>query len=157
MEMNKSRYKYVVVAGVIILLFIIGYFRDYLFVGINYRITSLLYNDFTNDLPPIPSFFLQFSANELYNIKWLLTIFFTLLYYSVSCLIVYYLFQERKFLIYTSVLFALVLFISFLITGIGYIIKDHGDAYTLSRQLMGLAQSPILLMILIPAFRLSKN
>jgi hypothetical protein len=140
-----------------LLLYIIGYFRDYLFVGINYRIASLTYNEFPDNLPPIPDFFLRFSIEHLYVIKWILTILFTLLYYSVSCFTVYYLFRERKFVIYTTFLFGAVFIISFLIIVTGYVINNHDDTYTLSRHLMGFAQSPVLLMILIPAFGISKN
>ena len=135
--MNKpGNKKYLATAGIIILLFVIGYFRDYIFVGINYRIASLTYNEFPDNLPPIPSFFLRFNIEELYLIKWILTILFTILYYSVSCLTVYYLFRQKKFIIYTTALFGAVFIISFIIIIMGYVIKNHDDTYTLSRHLM---------------------
>lgn len=148
--------KILIVISIVIFLILIGLLRIFLFVNINNQLKENLQD---------PTFFYEnkieliseFSNDQLITLKWFLTIAFTLFYLGISCLVANYFFQERIFIKITAVVYLLIVLISFFVMAGGYFYSDiSGSAYQFSRYLMGIAQSPLVLMILIPAFKISK-
>ncbi|MDQ3046980.1 MAG: hypothetical protein M3R27_05480 [Bacteroidota bacterium] len=142
---------------IILLLLILGYYRDFLFKQINAMLKAW---DFEMDYAmPFPWRFLEnYYYDTIVNFKWLLTIVFTILFLLVSMLAIHLIFRNKKFLRITVLSYVAVTVISALFAGIGILSESSSvKMYELARYLMGMAQSPVILMILIPAFKLSSR
>ena len=141
-------------ASFLLIIFLLGYFREFTFLNVNYQLWYFRHPEEGYFVHSFYHFLHQFSSPTLYKVKWILTIFFAFLFCGVTYIAIYSIFKQHK-----KALFALYSLIAlFLVSGtcwiIGYITGNHEQGYKLSRVFMGLAQSPIVLMILIPAFHL---
>jgi len=145
--MPKNR---VIGIALVIILIVIGFLRDSMFIWIN--ALRKAYLDLINAFPNIPgNAFYQNSVNYLYNTKWILTGLYTLLYSYIALLIIFLIFKNISFV---KISFALMIGIGSvaIMIYVGGIMLNHSEiAYTLARRLMGLLQSPVLLMILLAA------
>ena len=151
------KYRKIAALAIFLLLFFFaGYFRDFLFVNTNLQLYKLSSNkaEGEGEVDAALHIITSVSYNQLYIAKWIMTIIFCLIYLGISYLIVQLLFKEKKYRNITITTYGILLFISFLVTVIGYFINDNTWTYKLSRYLMGIAKSPIVIMILIPAFKL---
>lgn len=130
----------------------LGFIRDHIFVNINAMIYSQHYNDSSIVIPKYFSFMSNLTSNHLYLLKWGLTILFAILFFTLSFLFIrIYFFNSKKHNSVVIICYLGLFIISFLITIVGYIFPVFTkEAYTLSRYLMGMLQSPIILMILFP-------
>jgi hypothetical protein len=136
---------------------LLGYFREFFFVHLN----IIMYEKYYNTTSPAPfpgimNFFRKFSYEYLYYSKYIYTLLWLLAFLLVNYLAVKKLTGNSyliKILIYTYLsMFTLALF-SMLY---GYLINGslQDDEYTLSRWLMGIAQSPIICLILVASEKL---
>ncbi len=140
---------------IILILLILGYYRDFLFKQINAMLKAW---DFEMDYAmPFPWRFLEnYYYDTIVNFKWLLTIAFTILFLIVSLLAVQLIFRNRKYLYITIASYSAITAASALFVLFGLLVEGGSERmYELARFLMGMAQSPVILMILIPAFKLS--
>lgn len=154
MRSIKKIISLILVAGVIIFL---GYYRDFVFKNINALIQSNELNiDFS--MPPSLSIFNNFEYTNLIKIKWLLTIICSAFYLIISIISIKILFENKKYIhIAIGVYIALTL-VSAIFMTTGYLFPTLSkNMYSFSRYLMGMAQSPLILMILIPAFKISEK
>lgn len=147
-----------------ILIIAMGFFRLFLFENINYHLQFLYYHTERSHMSESLNFLRSFTYNELYIIKWMLTMLFSFAYLLITCLVIHIMFRVRKYVILTIYMFAAIIFISFLFYSVGLIINwdlqftdQSKTGYRLARICMGVAQSPFPLMILIPAFILSER
>jgi hypothetical protein len=144
---------------VIILLFLVvgtGFLRDYLFKSVNALLKAW---DYDQDyyLPAPLSFLENYEYNTLVNLKWLMTLIFSIIYLFISIFSLKLIFHDhryRRLCIYT---YAAIILLSGLFIGWGMIAGKPEKMYEFARYLMGMAQSPIVLMILIPALKLSEK
>jgi hypothetical protein len=92
---------------------------------------------------------------QLTQLKWILTVLFYLIYFGITYLLISAIFKNKTYNLITIASHL----VFFLIAGIFYLVgvfTGKGlEGYTLSREFMGILQSPLLLMILIPTFILS--
>jgi len=111
----------------------LGYIREMVFVPLNEMIDA--------------------GAFDGLWLKWVLTLAFSGLYLALAISLVDTLFGRHR----RPVLFFYLgfIFMAGLIYGAGVILGETAVAYTMARGLMGMVQSPILIMILIPAFFLA--
>ena len=153
--MKTSIGKYMILSVIIILILFLGYYRDFIFKGIN---AILQAKDLQASYTPAVSLqFLQhYSYPSLLKIKWGLTLLFSLTYLGIALYSVHLIFRNPKFNRITIATYLVVGLISGLFMATGVVFQGVSDKmYEFSRYLMGMAQSPIILMILIPAFKLS--
>lgn len=150
----KAAKKYTLLFMTLFLLIITGYIRDFTFININYRLSQLYYSTVNFELPASLSVFSSLSYNQLYYTKFFLTLFFIILFLAYSLICVKLLFPGPKFLRYTITAHAAVFILSVLFFIYGYFFNDYARGYSLSRIFAGFLQSPLLLMLLIPAFKL---
>jgi hypothetical protein len=140
----------------ILLLMALGFFRENLFVNINDVLYSKLYNE-PNPIIWYLSFLNNVSYNMVYVAKWFITPFFAFLFWFVQKRLLLILFNEKKIITWLSVLYLSL----FLLAGIffiaGWALGDIYKGYTFSRLFMGLLQSPVACMILIPTGYLYKQ
>jgi hypothetical protein len=135
----------------------LGYFRDFVFVNINSLIQAKTYKqEFM--MPFTLSFLNKFDYSTLIILKWLNTFLFCFLYFIITLISLQLSFaksENENFTIITLTSYGAILLISALLILIGFIFSSTSEKmYEFARYLMGMAQSPIILMILIPAFKL---
>ena len=156
---NKNNKLFWKLIPVIVIIFIIGYYRELIFVHINFQRTQVYYHetdlDYNYTFPGILLFLKKLDYSQLTQLKWVLTVLFYFIYFGITYLLVSTIFKNKTYKLITIVTH----FIFFAIAGIfylvGYFTGKGIEGYTLSREFMGILQSPLLLMILIPTFILS--
>jgi hypothetical protein len=144
---------------VVVLIFIIGYFRELIFVHINFQRTQVYYHetdtDYNYTFPGVLLFLKKLDYAQLTQLKWVLTVLFYLIYFGITYLLVSKIFKNRTYNLITIIAHL----VFFILAGIFYLIGQFTgkglEGYTLSREFMGILQSPLLLMILMPTFILS--
>lgn len=145
----------------IILFGIVGYIREFFFVHLNIIMYEKYYKNYTSPLP-IPhlfDIFDSFSYQTLYYSKYVFTIIWILLFYALSFFTVKKLNGEKNLLKYLRVSYFILLLLASVIMAFGVIINKRlqDDEYSLSRWLLGIAQSPIICFILLASNKLYKK
>ena len=145
------------IALFVILLILLGLFRETLFVNIN----GILYNkQFHTDEHVIIWFlcFIKlFSYQTIYVAKWFITPFFAFVFWFVQKKFLWFLFREKKAIKWLSVLYLSLFLLAGIFFVAGWAFEDIYGGYTFSRLFMGLLQSPVPCMILIPTMYLYKQ
>jgi hypothetical protein len=134
----------------------LGFFRENLFVNIN----GVLYNKFYNKNAPIIwylSFLSNVSYKTIYTAKWFITPFFTLMFWFIQKQFLWVVFNEKKVINWLSVLYLSLFLLAGIFFVVGWALGDINKGYVFSRLFMGLLQSPIACMILIPTAYLYKQ
>jgi len=153
----KKNWKTLLAIMVFLGLFVaLGFLRDYLFVNINCQL-AYLYYDYSQSCLDKNLYELRIWAYEdLMDLKWHLTTLFSILYLLLSLATLYALFNNKQYLLWTIAGYLGVALLSgFLYMG-GNIIGFPYEGYRIARICMGVLQSPLPLMVLIPAFKLTK-
>ena len=147
-----------------IIIIALGFLRLFLFENINFHLQFLYYDMERSHMSESLNFLRTFTYNELYVIKWILTMLFSFAYLFLTCLVIHILFRVKKYVLMTIYMFAAIIFISFVFYTMGLLINwdlqftdQSKTGYRLARIFMGVVQSPFPLMILIPAFMLSER
>lgn len=122
------------IAILIVVAIATGFFRDHVFVVINNAI------DTGSD-----------EAKNLSMLKWGLTALFSLLYLSISGLLVYLLFRSKRYVWVTIISYCILFLIAFLAALSGYVFSSFEEVYPFVRRIMGVAQSPVPMMVVIVA------
>jgi hypothetical protein len=134
-----------------------GFFRDTVFKSINALLKAWDY-DMDYYLPSFLEFTENYEYGTLQNLKWFLTILFSLIYLAIALLTIRLLFSNRSYLRITIGVYIGITIVSGLFMIIGYLFPaTAGKMYEFARYFMGMAQSPVILMVLIPAFKLSEK
>ena len=144
----------------ILSLLCLGFFRENLFVSVN----GLLYNKYYNpigyeihSIRPAFRFLDVFSYQTLYTAKWCITPLFLLFFWFIQKKFLWLLFHEKNTNTWLRVLYLSL----FLFAGIsfftGWLIGHIHDGYRFSRIFIGLLESPVPCMILIPITYFYKN
>ena len=143
---------------IFILFMILGFSRDYLFVNINYQASKTYYHRIDDYHVAEGLKFLEtWSYTKLYYAKWVLTLLYMTMYGSLTFAGIYYTFKNKQYNKYTLMSYALLFGLAGLVYMSGNVVLTPDRAYTISRQIMGWLQSPIIAMILFPAFYLSEK
>jgi hypothetical protein len=146
-----------VVILLVLLFAVLGYVREFFFVHMNIIMFEKYYD--RESAIPVPEsmwFFKRFSYNTLYYSKYLFTVLWTAIFFAANYFAVLKITGKRALL--KTLMYAYVGM--FVLAGVsmayGYIFHSRlqADEYTISRWIMGIAQSPILGLILIAAARL---
>ena|ERR1700740_1998724 len=140
----------------ILLLMALGFFRENLFVNINDVLYSKLYNE-PNPIIWYLSFLNNVSYNTVYVAKWFITPFFAFLFWFVQKELLLVFFNEKKIITWLSVLYLSLFLLAGIFFVAGWALGDIYKGYTFSRLFMGLLQSPVACMILIPTGYLYKQ
>jgi hypothetical protein len=153
----KSIKKIIWFISIACFILILGYYRDFVFKSVNALIQSYELNK-VYSTPPSLSFFENFDYYALIKIKWILTLLFSLFYLAVSIISIKILFENNNYLRITIGVYIALALVSAIFMTTGYFFPGIShNMYSFSRYLMGMAQSPIVLMILIPAFKISEK
>ena|SRR5436190_8423782 len=138
----------------IILLFaFIGYLREFFFVHLNIIMFEIYYDRPGKEQYPVMDYFRRMDYETLYYLKYFFTLISAAIFFAVNFLALKFV-PERS--IPGKILFYIYI-ILFAMAGIamlyGIIVKGRfqNDEYTLSRWLLGVAQSPLPAMALLAA------
>jgi hypothetical protein len=142
--------------GAVLILVLVGFLREFLFVNIGYQSTKVYYKDpeFTYELPNALKWLGSLTYHQLYYGKWVLTVLFYGLYYSITAATIHLLYRSRRYNRVTVVVHLILFGVAALFYLVGYLMNRNAEGYTLAREIMGLLQSPLILMILLPTFYL---
>ena len=134
-----------------------GYFREFFFVHLN----NIMYYKYYNRIPelPIPKlmfFFDSFSFKSLYYFKYIFTFFWASLFLICNYFTLKKLTNTAFLIKLLFIAYALILLIASVAMLYGYLINNRlqSDEYTLSRWLLGIAQSPLICLILLASEKL---
>ena len=152
---RKKNYLYIFLISVALVFF--GYYRDFVFKKIN-ALMQAWDHDMDYTMPPSMRFLESYEYATLENIKWLLTVMFTLIYLAISLFAIKVIFNTRTYRNITIGAFIGVTVASGILILLGLIFHSASyKMYEFARYLMGMVQSPIALMVLIPAFIIAER
>jgi len=153
--MSNSLKKKTLIASSIIAVIILGFFREFLFTHINEQLFALWYDEPSRASDAIPCL-KSVDYYTLYYTKWFLTTLFSVLFYGVTLGLLKIIFDTsywKEILIIYGVLIAC----SVITMAYGYATNTLEETYLLARLFMGVAQSPLVLMVMIPGIWLRKR
>lgn len=134
-----------------------GFARDYFFVNLNYQMSWVAYQNSQFKLPEILKWLSNFSAWQLYYLKYLFTALSVMLFFLSTLCIVHVFFREKKYLRWVWFSYLIVVCVAGIIfLSLNWVIGFE-DTYALVRKIMEFVESPLLTMIVFPAIVLDKN
>ncbi len=156
MQLNKTSWL------ILFLLFFsgLGYFREFIFVHYNNVMYQVYYHSDSHlETPGFLQFLFQVPYAKLYYFKYPMTIVFASLFFLLNLWAVKKLSSgalKTKFVFYA---YAVLIFIAALSMAYAFFFtkKLADDEYTLSRWLLGVAQSPIICLFLLASEKLISN
>jgi hypothetical protein len=137
----------------VVLIIATGFYREFFFVNINEQMRYLWYGNEESMMSDALSLLDSLDYWTLYYLKWAMTVVFSGIFLIESALFTKLILGKTlwKELIF---MYTILLIVSGLVLA-GYALFDeHETGYLISRYFMGIAQSPIPLMILLPAIGL---
>ena len=145
MKRNDRVVLILLVLGIIAL----GFLREYVFVSINEQLFAL-WNDRESRIIGFITIIKSLSYYQLYYFKWFLTALFSGFFYGWSLLILNRLFHNYHWK-ELGVVYLLLIGIAIITMLIGWPLGKLNESYVIARFFMGIAQSPLPLMLMIPA------
>jgi hypothetical protein len=141
-----------IVAGIVILFILTGFFREFVFLNINEQMRVTYYNSPDPHVAPSMQWLSAFDYATLYYLKWPLTFLFAAVFASYSALVVRVLFREKQYVRVTWLAYAGVFTLSFVFFGIGLLAGSREVTYDIARFLAGMIETPAMLVILVSSF-----
>jgi hypothetical protein len=139
---------------------LLGYSRDNFFVYVN----NILYEKFYNTVSTLETPFLlqpleSWSYSTLYYAKYPFTLAWTAVFFLVSYAAIKTLMEDPFLVKLLVIAYAILLILAGMALAWSYLVHGQAeiDEYTLSRWLLGAAQSPLICFILLAAGRLLKT
>jgi len=126
--------KKLLISGLIILTVALGFLREYIFETLNHIIEAG-----------------ADAGGNFSLLKWVFTFVFSILYLILTGCFLQLLFHSGKYIRLAIFVYAVLFGVSFLVLSAGYVFTSFNNVYAFTRTVMGIAQSPIVLIILIPA------
>jgi hypothetical protein len=148
---------------ILILLFgAAGYFREFFFVHVNRIMYGKYYVRDAYEHESMPLVMRPFNAlsySALYYLKYPMTILWVFIFYLLNRFAIGRLSEGKFLFIILNYSYLMLLAGAAISMAVGYFINGRlqDDEYTLSRWLMGIAQSPIICLILLASNRLLKK
>lgn len=154
---EQRKHRTLTLISIVLILFGLGYLRDFIFTNINYTLYEMTNEVERSSVHSWFSFLKNYTQLELYNSKWVLTFLFTLVFMASATSIVYYIYRNRFFVKIVLGIYAFLSVLSGAFYAFGVIAKNMDLCYTISRHIIGLLHSPIILMVLCGSFYLSNQ
>jgi hypothetical protein len=153
----KIQKKHIQIGFILVLLIFLGFLRETIFKNTN-ALLQAWDADFDYSMPVYLEFIKAYEYDTIVNLKWLFTLLFSLLYLGISCYAIKVIFNQKIFLKITLAAYLTLIIISGLFILTGLVLLPFSDKmYEFARYFMGIAQSPLVLMILIPVFKISQK
>jgi VIT1/CCC1 family predicted Fe2+/Mn2+ transporter len=150
--MKASKILLLVLLGLVFLAS--GFFRDFVFLNVNEQTRVTYYHTHDSTVNPVFSCLSAWSYNRLYFLKWVLTFLFSFLFMALTMVFMRLVFIGKKYLRLVALSYAALILLAGLFFLTGWLAGHSEKSYIIARFLMGIAQGPIVLMVLLPAFKL---
>lgn len=139
-----------------ILFALVGYGREYFFLSYNHLLYIKYFKHGELHPDAILLYFYNKDYTTLYYLKYLFTIVSIGFFLLLSILAVRFIFNSKKIIKWTVNSYLILLTLAGLSMLYGYFVKNRlqDDEYTLSRWLVGIAQSPLIIIILVASYKL---
>ena len=155
--MKSKPVRGVLVALLVILMVACGFVRDWMSVNINFHLGYLYYKWDENPASPIVQNLASgYEYITIWRFKWVMTIATAIVYGAMTAAIGYIAFLERKFVWLTTWAFGIITVLSGIFYVGGSVLGASNAGYAFARAFMDFVQSPLVLMVLIPAYYLSR-
>lgn len=154
-KMKTNRYLMFVIFG--ILFGCLGFYREYFFANIN-NVMYYQYNgDATVPVNPAFSFFLSLPYKTVYYLKYIFTFLFAAFFYGLSYWCIKYYTGDKNLLKWFTYSYLVLLILSSILMLWSYfvVVKLDTNEYSVSRWLMGVAQSPLPALFFIATSKLN--
>ena len=156
--MERNRISNIIFYSVLVLTLIaFGWLRDGFLAQYNAYLYELYYHDSEYILPQSMSYLSQFTYMELYNAKFYIIAFFCVFNLGISLMAINYIFRNKLFLKITAGFYIAILLTSGIFYLYGMMLHGSDKVYEIARSFLAWVQSPLILMILIPAFKISEK
>ncbi len=154
----NTKFKYILFFLIFALL---GLSREFLFVNINNQLYKLFYGHSNIPLPSTLSFLNALNYSTLYYGKFGLTLVYLFLYFITTYLCIKSITHNAKFTLWIIYIYVSLIFLAAIIMIFNFTVNNQldGDEYTVSRWLLGIAQSPLVAFFIIassPLLKLTK-
>jgi hypothetical protein len=138
---------------------IAGYFREFFFVHLNRVMYGKYYHRDSYEFESMPAVmfpFLRFSYDQLYWMKYAFTLIWTLIFFLLSFFAIRTMNSSPLLLKALYSAYILLMIGAAVSMAYGYFFNHRlqEDEYTLSRWLLGVAQSPVICLLLLAAGKL---
>lgn len=151
----KLKWRYVFVFFILFAVF--GYYREKFFVALNH-LMFIKYYGHANDAPldPFIHLFDNFEYSTLYYLKYPFTLLSIVVFACISVFSIKYILDDKKLWHWVIYSYLILLTLAGLSMLFGYIVNQRlqDDEYTLSRWLVGIAQSPIITLVILASHQL---
>jgi hypothetical protein len=141
-----------VVTLLVILFVATGFFREFLFVNVNEQRRVAYYQSGDSQVAPSMQWLTAFDDTTLYYAKWPLTLLFTAIFAGLTALIMRIAFDDKRLVRVTWLVYGGVFAIAFLIYAAGWLTGNSESTYEISRFVVGIAETPALLVVLFATF-----
>lgn len=139
----RKEIKWVILALLVVAFIAVGYARDFFAININYHLQHLQLQTEYSSGHSFFDFLNQYSYQQIYRSKYLLTAVFTVLNFALGAAFLYVLHNSRKMLVIYTGLYAAVFVVAALFFAGGYLVQNPSEGYHFARILMGFIQSPV--------------
>ncbi len=151
-QMSPKTKAILLTIGIILL----GFFREYLFININWIYLTLVNGRMNQALDEF-HFLLSWSPSELLNLKWGLTALFTVLFFALTWWIIKLVFKEKSYTKSVGYLYLALIGIAGILVVLAKLTNQYNTLYGAIHNLMSLAQSFMPLMMLFVLFTFFKR
>ena len=135
---------------------LLGFFREYLFININWIYLTLVNGRMNQALDEF-HFLLSWSPSELILLKWGLTALFTVWFFALTWWIIKLVFNEKNYTKSVGYLYLAIIGIAGILLVLGKMTHQYTSLYGAIHNLMSLAQSFMPLMMLFVLFTFFKR
>jgi hypothetical protein len=140
------------ISALVIFIISLGFIRDYFFMNINWILMTIT-NGRRNQALDEFHFLLNWTPDEINNLKWVLTFLFSGLFMITTYFIIRLSFQKKLFNQITIISYLAILVFAFGLYFLSFLLGMTDDLYGVIRTVMGIAQSFMPLMILYILFK----
>lgn len=148
--MKKGKIPYIRLLIIFAVFMLAGYLRDYLFFQVNAAQSEIYYDYSETQLADVFYFLRDWSYQHITWLKWIFTFFFCGVFAALSYLTVVFLNGSTLFKKIALLSYAALFVLAFLIYGVSMLLGMEFELYPLARFLVGILQSPVVVMLIIP-------
>jgi len=148
--------KYLVFFLFVIITYVLGYIREAVFITINSVINEVPFPYNRAYITP-PPFLYKLSMNQLFILKWVLTLLFFLLFLLVAVKVTHFFFRNKKYNKIVMVFFVTFFSLSLVFYIIGFLFDNLSFFYPISRFFAGLVQDPFPIYLFLVLFFYTNN
>lgn len=147
----KNNIKNSLTAVFLVIIFFIGYLRETIFLILNSVLNKYPFPYNSSYVSP-PDFLYSYNSQTLITVKWVLTFGFSIVFFMGSLTLVHFYFKNKSFNKITIWTYLFLVGVSFVIAVFGILLGNFDETYALSRFVIGLAQSPLIPLVLFVLF-----